>query len=226
MQPKAVSRMAPCPAYGCGGSVRSRSSGHRVVAYLAPGNCLIGMIQTARLRCLRGCRHGMEVHMVDEVRIMPPVRVRGRPFRKGQSGNPAGRRFGSRKRATLAAQKLLAGEAEALTRKAVEAALAGNPTAMRLCLRRILPRERAVEFALPPIKSAADIAQTMGAVTAALAEGLITPGEAQAVARVVTIFVQTIETSDFDQRLQILEARQAQPPSSPATVWPHSGVST
>ena len=99
-------------------------------------------------------------------------------------------------------QALLAGEAEALTRKAVEAALAGDPTAMRLCLERILPRERAVEFALPAIKSAADIAQAMGAVTAALAGGLITPGEAQAIARVFTTFVQTIETSDFDQRLQ------------------------
>jgi len=164
--------------------------------------------------------------MVDEVVEKSPEPIRGRPFPKGRSGNPAGRRFGSRNKATIAAQQLLAGEAEALTRKAVEAALAGDPTAMRLCLERILPRERAVKFALPPIKSAADIAQTMGAVTAALAEGLITPGEAQAVARVVTIFVQTIETSDFDQRLQILEARQAQPPSSPATVWPHSGVST
>ena len=164
--------------------------------------------------------------MTDKVVEKPPEEIRGRPFPKGRSGNPAGRRFGSRNKATIAAQQLLAGEAEALTRKAVEAALAGDPTAMRLCLERILPRERAVKFALPPIKSAADIAQTMGAVTAALAEGLITPGEAQAVARVVTIFVQTIETSDFDQRLQILEARQAEAPASPATVWPHSGVST
>src|SRR6516162_7711049 len=163
--------------------------------------------------------------MVDASEDKPPERVRGRPFPQGRSGNPTGRRFGSRNKATMAALELLGDKAETLTRKAVEAALAGDPTAMRLCLERILPRDRAVKFALPPIKSAADIAQTMGAVTAALAEGLITPGEAQAVARVVTIFVQTIETSDFDQRLQILEARQAQPPSSPATVWPHSGVS-
>jgi hypothetical protein len=80
----------------------------------------------------------------------------------------------------------LAGEAEALTRNAVELALAGDPTASRLCLERILSRERAVEFALPPINSAADIAHTMGAVTAALAGGLITPGEADGIAPVVT----------------------------------------
>jgi len=151
----------------------------------------------------------MEVHVGDEVRQVPAGRVRGRPFRKGQSGNPAGRRFGSRNKATLAAQKLLAGEAEALTRKAVEAALAGDSMAMRLCLQRILPRDRAVRFALPRIDSAADIALAMGAVSAALAGGLITPSEAQAIARVFTTFVQTIETSDFDQRLQVLEARRA-----------------
>jgi Family of unknown function (DUF5681) len=153
--------------------------------------------------------------MVDEVAENAPEQVRGRPFPKGRSGNPAGRRLGSRNRATAAAQALLVGEAEALTRKAVEAALAGDPTAMRLCLERILPRERAVEFALPPIKSAADIAEAMGAVTKAMAGGLITPGEAQAIARVFTTFVRTIETSDFDQRLQTLEEGQAQDRSSP-----------
>ena len=126
----------------------------------------------------------------------------------------------------MAAQKLLAGEAEALTRKAVEAAFAGDSTAMRLCLERILPRDRAVEFALPPIKSAADIAGAMGAVTAALAGGLITPGEAQAIARVFTTFVQTIEISDFDRRLRVLETRQAEDRPTQPRPWPLSSLAT
>jgi len=66
--------------------------------------------------------------MSDEVEVPPAEQVRGRPFPKGRSGNPGGRRLGSRNKATLAAQKLLAGEAEALTRRAVEAAFAGDPT--------------------------------------------------------------------------------------------------
>ena len=108
----------------------------------------------------------------------------------------------------------------------MEAALAGDPMAMRLCLERILPRERVVKFALPPIKSAADVAPAMGAVTAALADGLISPGEAQAIARVVTTFVQMIETSDFDRRLRMLEASQPDAPSSQLTVWPYSSLTT
>jgi len=126
----------------------------------------------------------------------------------------------------MAAQQLLADEAEALTRKAVEAALAGDPTAMRLCLERILPRDRAVRFALPPIRSAGDIAEAMGAVTAALADGLITPAEGQAIARIVTTFVETIEVSDFDQRLRMLEADQTEPPSGQPPAWLNWGPTT
>ena len=51
---------------------------------------------------------------------------RGKPFEKGQSGNPNGRPQGSRNRATLAAEVLLEGEAEKLTRKAVKMALNGD----------------------------------------------------------------------------------------------------
>jgi hypothetical protein len=36
-----------------------------------------------------------------------PGRVRGRPFEKGRSGNPAGRQTGSRNKATLLAPRCL-----------------------------------------------------------------------------------------------------------------------
>jgi hypothetical protein len=67
---------------------------------------------------------------------------RGRPFEKGRSGNPAGRPPGTGKRATQAMQLLLDGEAQALTRKAVELALDGNTMALRMCLDRIGPPRR------------------------------------------------------------------------------------
>jgi hypothetical protein len=135
--------------------------------------------------------------MSDVLLAKLPGRGRGRPFEKGRSGNPAGRRPGSRNKATLAAAALLAGESEALTRTAVELALAGDPTAMRLCIERILPpcRERAVRFILPPIESTDDISAAMQAVTAALARGDITPGEAATIAGVVETFARAIETT-------------------------------
>jgi len=67
-----------------------------------------------------------------------------------------------------------------LTRKAVELALAGDPAALRLCLERIVGpyRERAVEFVMPPIRNAADLASAMAAVADAAAQGAVTPREA------------------------------------------------
>jgi hypothetical protein len=147
-----------------------------------------------------------------------PGRVRGRPFEKGRSGNPLGRRVGCRNKTTIAAAAFLAGEAEALTRMAVELAFIGDPTAMRLCIERILPpcRERTVKFALPPIESAADIAPAMKAVTSALAGGVITPGEAATIAAVVDTFMRAIETSDFERRLQLVEADYSGHPGAAA----------
>ena len=50
------------------------------------------------------------------------------------SGNPSGRSKDSRDKTTLAIAALLEGEAEGLTRKAIERALEGDATALRLCL--------------------------------------------------------------------------------------------
>lgn len=136
-----------------------------------------------------------------------PRRVRGRPFRKGQSGNPKGRPRGSKNRATLAAERLLEGEAAALTRKAVALALAGDPVALRLCLDRIIAprRERTVRLALPPVRNAGDLGGAMDAIAAAAARGGITPAEAVDFGQLVEIMVRAAETSDFDRRLRMLE---------------------
>ena len=131
-------------------------------------------------------------------------------FKKGQSGNPQGRLPGSRNKATQTAELLLDGEAAALTRKALELALAGDASALRLCLDRIIPprRGRAVQLGLPaPVRGAADLGSTMAAITTAATSGAITPGEAAELARVVEIFVRAVETSDFERRLQQLEER-------------------
>ena len=66
-----------------------------------------------------------------DILVEKQQKQRGRPFEKGRSGNPAGRPPGTGKRATQAMQLLLDGEAQALTRKAVELALDGNTMALR-----------------------------------------------------------------------------------------------
>src|SRR5689334_18126411 len=125
---------------------------------------------------------------------------RGRPFQPGQSGNPAGKPKGTRHKAILAMEALLDGEAEGLTRKAVEMALAGDGAALRLCIDRILPprKDRPVSFELPQIKSAADAAVASGALVEAVAAGTLTPAEASEVGKLIDIYVRTLEATEFE----------------------------
>ena len=140
-----------------------------------------------------------------------PVRQSRGTVPQGRSGNPKGRPAGARNKATQTAELLLDGEAEALTRRAVELALAGDGMALRLCLERIIPprRGRPVQLGLPSVRGAADLGGTMAAITNAATSGAITPGEAAALARVVEIFVRAVETSDFERRLRELEEAHA-----------------
>ena len=121
-------------------------------------------------------------------------------------GNP-GRPKGARHRTTVAIEALLDGEAEALTRKAVEMALGGDTTAMRLCLERLAPprRDRPVSFDMAPIATAEDVAQAGRALMSRVAEGEMTPTEAGEVMRLFEGLAKTIEVSDLEQRIKSLE---------------------
>jgi len=130
-------------------------------------------------------------------------------FNKGTSGNPKGRPKGARHKATLAMEALLAGEAEGLTRKAVELAKEGDTVALRLCLDRLMPvrKDRPVLFALPEIKTAADLPRATSALLAAVAAGDLTPSEASELGKLVDAHVRAVETAEFANRLAALEAR-------------------
>jgi hypothetical protein len=68
-------------------------------------------------------------------------------------------------------------------------------------------RERAVRFKLPPLRSAADTASAMAAITAGVASGDVTPGEAAELSRLVEAFVAALGASEFDQRLRAIEEK-------------------
>ena len=114
--------------------------------------------------------------------------------------NPAGKPQGCRNRASRAAETLLDAEAETLTRRVMEFALDGDPTAMRLCFERIVAprRTRPVQLDLPPIATPADITVVMAAVTAAVTAGVITPAEGAEVAKVV----DTLCSRDRSERIR------------------------
>ncbi len=133
----------------------------------------------------------------------PARAARGR-FAKGNPGKP----YGSRHRATQAVQALLDGEAEALTRKAVDMAMGGDPTALRLCIERLSPppKDAPVTFPLPSMDRAADAASAVAAVVAAVACGDLTPTQGERIAGIIEAWRRAIETTELAARVEALEA--------------------
>jgi len=130
-------------------------------------------------------------------------------FQPGQSGNPAGRPQGSRNKATLAMEALMDGEVESITRKAIDLALEGDTTALRLCLERILPprKSRPVNIALPEVKTADGVAEAQAAVVQAVADGELTPEEGSTITGILEARRKAIETQDHESRISALEAK-------------------
>lgn len=131
--------------------------------------------------------------------------TRGRPFEPGNPGKPKG----ARSRATMAAEALLDGEAEKLTRTAIDKALEGDSVALRLCLERLVPpcKDSPITIELPPITSAADVVSASAAVLSAVGAGEISPDEAGRVMALLTAHKNIVETGDLERRIAALEVK-------------------
>ena len=138
-------------------------------------------------------------------------------FAKGNSANPAGKPKGARHKATLLAEALLDGQAEALMQQAVSLALGGDSQALRMCIERILParRDRPIEISLPKIAAASDLIAAAAALTDAVAGGDITPNEASALSNLVGNTAKAIETFELSERLARLEEQISAKGSAP-----------
>ncbi len=108
----------------------------------------------------------------------------------------------------MAAEALLDGECETLTRKAIELALSGDMAALRLCLERIIPprKDRPVAFKFPGMETAADAVRATAAIVKAVSNGVLTPAEAAELSKVIEGFTKTMELHEIQIRLDRIEA--------------------
>lgn len=120
-----------------------------------------------------------------------------------------GKKPGSRHKVTLAVEALLEGEHEGLTRKAIELAMAGDTTALKLCLDRLSPprKDRPIEIDLPPVNTSADTLRASRATIGAMLRGEITPSEAGRVMTLISAHNALIEACDLERRISLLEIR-------------------
>lgn len=97
---------------------------------------------------------------------------------------------------------------DTLSRKAVELALEGDTTALRLCLERIVPprKDAPVTFDLPAMQCAGDAAKAAGTVLQGVALGELTPTEGAHVMALIETYRRILETTEIEQRIAALEA--------------------
>ena len=98
---------------------------------------------------------------------------------------------------------------EAMIKKCQVEALNGDPTALRLCLERLLPPCKAPSnrFRLPAVQTVSDLATALPAVMRAVARGQLSAQEGEALARMMDSQRRSIEAENFEMRLRALEQK-------------------
>lgn len=125
-------------------------------------------------------------------------------FQKGQSGNPAGKPRGAKDKRT-ALRELLQPHAADLVKKAVDLALAGDTTALRICIDRLIPAAKAKDSPITLEGLSGSLGDQGQTVVNALAAGQLTPDEANAVMSVLSAQARIIEADELEKRIAKLE---------------------
>lgn len=136
-----------------------------------------------------------------------PVRRPG-TWQKGQSGNPAGKPIGARKRITRAIESQIAAAAPELVASLIEAGRTDWRAAVEL-LKAIGMGKRTVVEApdLPAMASASDVVAAHAHIVQEVAAGEMSAEEGAALSALLEGQRKAIETNDLAERLAALEAR-------------------
>lgn len=135
--------------------------------------------------------------------------MRGRPFSPGnQMGR--GRPRGSKNRRTLF-MKAIEEHGESIIKTCTIQALKGDPTALRLCMERLIPPSRSSgpRFQFPTVNSADDLGTAFQALLKQTAQGRIKPRDAEAMAGVLETRRRLAETEEMNSRLKAVEEKVA-----------------
>lgn len=131
-------------------------------------------------------------------------------WKKGQSGNPAGRPRGTRNKATLLALNLMEDAAAEITQAVITAARMGDLAAAKLVLERLAPplRERPISIELPDTSTTEGVSKAQQVIIEAVGKGELLPGEGSTLAALVESRRRALETYDLERRLSDLEEQQ------------------
>jgi hypothetical protein len=102
---------------------------------------------------------------------------------------------------------LLEPHAEELVAKVVEMAKAGDATALRICIDRLIPPAKAREEPVSLPLGTGSLAEKGQVVLAALGDGAIAPDVATAILQGIAAQARIVEVDEIERRLAALEAK-------------------
>ncbi len=131
------------------------------------------------------------------------------PFQKGQSGNPAGRKPGTKNRKL----ELLRSNDKRLQKKVLEMALDGDPVALRICADRLWPKLRPEAAPVRVITASSDLASQGAAIINAALSGKLTPDVLRDLLSALADQARLVEFTEIEGRILALENQ------APVTPW-------
>lgn len=123
-------------------------------------------------------------------------------FLPGKSGNPRGRTPEIAK-----VRKMLEPHREALIKKAVELAMNGDATALRLCLDKLAPAPKATAelIRVPALRDAETLTGKASAILDAVGAGMVPPDVGVSLLSALSSVARVIETDELERRIAALE---------------------
>lgn len=122
-------------------------------------------------------------------------------FRKGQSGNPAGRKKGAATRIVAELQQVVSADAKEIVKSIVAQAKAGDIESRRAYLKLLPQGKWPTPFILPQINGPADLPPAAQAAIEAAAKGDLSLEDAERVMGLINGLRQAYETTTLAQQL-------------------------
>jgi hypothetical protein len=136
--------------------------------------------------------------------LKEPLRNELGHFLPGQTGNPSGRRPN-----VEPVRRLLEPHREDLVAKAIALALAGDPTALRICFDRLapVPKSETPAVYVPGLAEAVGLTAKGSAVIDAVAGGEISSDVGERLLAALANYAKIREVDELSRRLEALETK-------------------
>jgi hypothetical protein len=147
---------------------------------------------------------------------------RGRPFAAGNTVG-RGRPKGSLNKSVAPAWDLLIKYQTHLMTRAIDNAMKGDKSAMRLCLERIIPArpDPSIRLSLSKIKTVRDLTRGGEVLMKAIGRGEITPTDGERMMNIFQGQCRIVREGDWEDRLVRQEQRNdTSPVNTYSVVWP------